>query len=396
MRPKTPFLLAALALATSADARSLTLRFPRFSVPPHADREVCTFVPVPVRQAVDVAGISVVNVGGNGRFISHHFLMWSYSGTSMAAFEPRKVVDSQACNDFGPPDVGDRSLLVTVQHPRTLETAPPGLATHLEPIAGSAGPVLGLILNSHWVNASNRRQRASVVVKLIPAAPHTVKRYVKSIFETTADAFIDVPPGQVSSAARGEWAPGTRDQGSTGFSGAPVPAGTACVTSLTTHMHKRGKLFVVEAVAADQSSRELFRSERFTDPVEVPFDPPLVVHPGEAIRYTCTHDNGVTTAQKLGCEEEPGVAPGQPVSVTISTPLGEHGAAKRCATDADCPAADASYPGRHFTGRCVPARLVFGFTSDDDMCILPGTYYEAIPGAAPGAECELSTLPTID
>ena len=28
------------------------------------------------------------------------------------------------------------------------------------------------------------------------------------------------------------------------------------------------------------------------------------------------------------------------------------------------------------TGRCVPANLVFGELADDDMCILPGLFYD--------------------
>ncbi len=44
---------------------------------------------------------------------------------------------------------------------------------------------------------------------------------------------------------------------------------------------------------------------------------------------------------------------------------------------------------RTFTGNCVPASLVFGFTSEDDICILPGYYYDADPTAAPDQECTL-------
>jgi Tol biopolymer transport system component len=59
----------------------------------------------------------------------------------------------------------------------------------------------------------------------------------------------------------------------------------------------------------------------------------------------------------MGCEESAGVAPGRPLE-----------AARRCQSDADCTGFG--------TGRCVPANLVFGFTSDDEMCIMPGVYYE--------------------
>ena len=55
----------------------------------------------------------------------------------------------------------------------------------------------------------------------------------------------------------------------------------------------------------------------------------------------------------------------------------------------ECPPTDAAYPGRTFTGNCVQARIVFGFTSEDEMCILPGYYYDADMTAPPGAECAL-------
>jgi hypothetical protein len=42
-----PLALAGLALLVGAPAasarRTMTLKFPRFTVPPHSDREVCTF-----------------------------------------------------------------------------------------------------------------------------------------------------------------------------------------------------------------------------------------------------------------------------------------------------------------------------------------------------------------
>jgi hypothetical protein len=50
---------------------------------------------------------------------------------------------------------------------------------------------------------------------------------------------------------------------------------------------------------------------------------------------------------------------------------------------------DPDRPTRSLTGNCVPANLVFGFLSEDDMCILPGYYYDANPDAPAGKECEL-------
>ena len=86
--------------------------------------------------------------------------------------------------------------------------------------------------------------------------------------------------------------------------------------------------------------------------------------------YTCTNDNGVTRPVRLGCEETPGVAPGRSIA-ELGGALG--GAARPCKTDADC--------SGFGTGRCVPANLVFGYLADDDMCIMPGLYYDC-PGDA--------------
>jgi hypothetical protein len=73
---------------------------------------------------------------------------------------------------------------------------------------------------------------------------------------------------------------------------------------------------------------------------------------------------------RLGCEETPGVPPGQSILEAFGAGRGDvyGGASKWCRTDADC--------AGHGTGRCVPANLVFGELADDDMCILPGLFYD--------------------
>ena len=123
----------------------------------------------------------------------------------------------------------------------------------------------------------------------------------------------------------------------------------------------------------------------YTDPPQVQFDPPLLVNLGQGLRYTCTHDNGVDGRPiKMGCEEQPGVTPGVDAATALFSGRGTTGAARRCATDADC--------AGFGTGKCVPANLVFGYTSDDDMCIMPGAWY---PANAAG-NCDLSGMPALN
>jgi hypothetical protein len=43
----------------------------------------------------------------------------------------------------------------------------------------------------------------------------------------------------------------------------------------------------------------------------------------------------------------------------------------------------------------VRANLVFGGSADDDMCILPGGYYDPNPDAPPGSECDVALMPAL-
>jgi hypothetical protein len=103
------------------------------------------------------------------------------------------------------------------------------------------------------------------------------------------------------------------------------------------------------------------------------------------------HDNtggDATRPVKMGCEETAGVAPGKSIfelivegKFDLSGRSTQTGAARRCASDADC--------AGFGTGKCVPANLVFGFTSDDDMCIMPGGYYDADANG----NCDIMSFP---
>ena len=242
-------------------------------------------------------------------------------------------------------------------------------------------------------------------MKLIASKPHTVRAFVLPIFEVSANAHIGVSPQQ-QGKEWGFWGPGSLDFGGGALGGGsvPKPTATACVTSVTSHMHKRGRLFTIDFVQGPVDllglsssptgtviTPDILKTTTYSDPPQVPMHG-MPVHPGQYLRYICTHNNGMdpTVPVKMGCEEQPGVTPGKSILQLIF----EHnfdfggvaatGAAKRCATDADC--------AGFGTGKCVPANLVFGFTSDDDMCIMPGGFYDANDQG----NCDLSALPTLN
>src|SRR5438046_7571368 len=117
---------AALAIAPPAAARrTIRLKVPRFVVPPHTDREVCTFVRVPMKKALDLGGSVIVNIGGHGSFTTHHFLMWVYEGTDVDRFpHKRQLVNSKACLDFGTTDT-NRQTWISCPQSSTPPTDPP-------------------------------------------------------------------------------------------------------------------------------------------------------------------------------------------------------------------------------------------------------------------------------
>jgi len=180
--------------------RPVTIRIPSFTVPPQSDREVKTAFRIPRRAALDIAGMVIRNRGASGEFSSHHFLAYVYRGAFGAPLEAGR---RRAWDLAKFPRVSDTEELLIggAQTIRKRQIAPAGLALRLDPIprdAGSSRSDVWVILNSHWVNGSDRTRRASVVVKLVPARP-PIKRYLKPIFEVSANAALAVAPHAVGS-----------------------------------------------------------------------------------------------------------------------------------------------------------------------------------------------------
>jgi hypothetical protein len=373
------------------------LRIGPFDVPATQDREVCQWVELPyvkeltscVRERPDApesCGMPIlgyrIRLGGG---TSHHFIVWAYEGTTDGAAQfPPGIHDSKACLDFGPGDSIHTRQVAGVQTPRVKVMLPSGLGQQVRAFtdAGGAPKGIGIILNSHYIG-DGKPAKGIAHVDLFVARPGVIRAYAKLVFDVFASAFIDVPPGTVGTTS-GDWQVGGLTVPVPG-SGIP-PENDACALLLTTHMHKRGVSFTTDLVD-DTGSTRLYEATDYEHPPVYTFAPPRLMKRGMRFHYECRHDNGVTKPMKLGCELEPGVAPGTPVYQLFASTGRIDGSAKRCTTDADCAGVG--------TERCVPARLVFGFTSDDEMCILPGTYYDAVPNAPPGRECDLSLLPPL-
>jgi hypothetical protein len=389
--------LAALVPTPSFARHSITVRLPKFDVSALSNREICTFVPLRTRKPMDVSLVLIKNIGAKDSFATHHLIVYNYENdlTALAGTE-RQVVDDTACLNFGGGDSSKLHIVATSQAINSRQPMPHGTALRLMPHTMGGTQAVGLVLNSHWINGTTETQQAGGKVKLVFARKKAVKRELKPIFEVIANGRLKIPPGTTAQTGY-RWAPG--NPGLAAFAsvlgGTLPPDGPACVTMLIGHMHRRGTLFTADYVVPGAPKLNLYTNTQYSDPPTKRFPSPLLVKVGEQIEYNCTHDNA--TDPRLGCEEETGVTPGRSVLEEIghNGNFSEiDGSARLCRTPGsnptECPPGpDPARPSRTLTGNCVPANLVFGFLSEDDMCILPGYYYDADPDAPPGKECDL-------
>ena len=422
LRRRVPPMLLLLLLAgttgpAGAASRSLKLRFPSMEIPAGANVEACVFLHFPRTEPFDVGSWLIEMRGIKGPFVPQHFLIYQYTGDRLAEFaqEAGRVIPGRGCLGLGPEDRDRRQLVVSGAGMRVRGVMPPGLALRLAPSPGTPGGApqgIGILLDLEWINADTKPRKGSARVTLVAPKRNTVRRLVQPILEETAGQGLLVAPDVVGSteastaalnAARpGE--PALRDAWGAGIAvrGTPAPAGDACVTSITGHYHKRAVFFGVDLLGTDglarnpadgptnpyaPGRRHLFAATDYTDPGTLAPFPPQLVRAGESLHYACWYDNGRANVIRRGCEVTDGVAPGTPAGLPGGGP------ARVCriggVNPTECP------PAEGFTGRCVEANLVGGTALDDEVCQLAGFYYDAVPGAAPGAECDVGALPVI-
>jgi hypothetical protein len=321
---------------------------------------------------------------------SHHFILRAnrcrdadqdgISDCDEPDFDARFPTGFAPCEQFG----SGWAFMVGAQTPHYLvdyQTAETGVAVRLK----KNQP---LLLNSHYTNPF-ADTTAEVWVNVTPVDPALVVHRARILFEELANLFIKVPPGTTSNAATylscafyadpaGNFDPLCE------LAGEPTPtADRFAFLGMVSHMHKRSGKFVADLAGLDgtriarpddmtdpdDGTPHLYVSTDYDDPINRAFWPPILIEKGQKLTYTCFHENGVRSPVRLGCEETPGVAPGK--SIVEAFAAGENpygGASKWCRTDADC--------AGFGTGRCVPANLVFGELAEDDMCILPGLFYD--------------------
>jgi len=367
--------LAVLASPLPADAKSprtLKLRFPRTVIEPGRKAETCFYVRLPAGEPFDLASWQITQQGFQGTGVAiTHFLVYVYTGERAGEFPQgqKQAIESRACLDLGPSDRDSRQLIASANTSNKRDALPAGLSLPLPPTPSAPGGTpdgIGILIDANWVSGATKPRPVSARIVLTAAQPGTVRRRLQPILARDAEAGIDVAPfgvGSTDANVDARWR----------------PPGDACLFDITGKTHRRGRFFAVEARdAADQPRQPLdglrhaftgaptlFGAPDYTDPGTRRFPQGLLLGASESLHYGCWHENGDLQPARLGCEESPGVTPGVP-------------GAPAAACGPSC--------------LCVPANLVAGSTTDDEVCALAGFYYDA----APGASCDVSGLPVVN
>jgi hypothetical protein len=399
-------MLAGSPAAAKTGERLVKLRLGPFKIEPQRDREVCQALRVP-----DVAGLEIAHwearshVTHGGKTASHHLVLYGYAGTDASQF-PSEMVDDPGCAAFGPPDFFKARVFLSGSGGESTNgrwsvtsAAYPGDLAQVVPSSTDDPQNAWMIINSHYFNDSRKVGRGLVklILTLKPLDPR--KRIIRQVIHTDASRGIMLAPGTKSDPANNPITAALRADGAPNPSteGGHNPSGDVCIFDLATHMHKRGTRFLIQYAENGQAETALDWSDWLHAGVALipPLGPlsapkneryPALLRAYTAengfpeIRYTCEMSNGVgDREQKMGCEETPGVTPGAPWD-GVGDGTDTH--AKPCGKD-----------GVACDGKpCVPANLVFGPLSDDDMCILTATVYDPLPGASPAEACRFRQL----
>jgi hypothetical protein len=398
--------LGVLPAGAKTHDKVLKLKLGPFSIPAERDREVC--------QALEVKGLAGMEIASwearsrlshHDATASHHLVLYGYAGSDSTKF-PKGIVDDPGCAGFGPPDFFKERIFLSgsggesPQGKWSVTSASwPGDLAEVMPAPKDDPADSWLVINSHYLNDSPKvgHGLVRVVLHLRPLDPR--KRVIRQIIHGDASEHIMVPPGTKSDPAANPVTSALRADGAVNYQteGGHNPTSDVCIFTASTHMHKRGTRFLIEYGESGQTQMLLdWHDWLHAGTVLLPSLAPITSAPSDRypgllraytaengypeLRYSCEYANGVDDRdEKEGCQETPGVVPGVPWD-GIEDPTTTH--AQPCGLN--CVNCDGK--------PCVPANLVFGPLSDDDMCIFTALVYDPIPGATPDNACRFQTL----
>lgn len=236
----------------------------------------------------------------------------------------------------------------------------------------AALPLSGVVMwNSHAFNLTETPTTMEQYLNMYYAAPADQLYPAQAIFDDASIFVMNVPAFESREYCR------TRT----------LPANTH-LFHLSSHMHKRGVLWRTWAppntpctpgpTCQPNAGGPLYLSTDYSDPVQLRFDPPMVISGAtnnRTFKFCAKYDNGESDMSKVKrrstSPDPPGVIPGGPCAVSEVRCIGGPQHNQLCNGDhAFCD----SSPGAG-DGDCDACPLRGGVTTEDEMFIWLGTYY---------------------
>lgn len=233
-------------------------------------------------------------------------------------------------------------------------------------------PLSGVVMwNSHAFNLTGTPTTMEQYLNMYFAAPADQQYPAQAIFDDQSIFVMTVPPFETREYCR------TRT----------LPVNTR-LFHISSHMHKRGVLWRTwgppNATCTPGPSCQpnagppIYLSTDYTDPIQLYFDPPMVLTGSAADRtfkYCAKYDNGASDITKVKrfstSPVTPGIIPGGPCDVSETRCIGGPKHNQLCnGNHAFCD----SSPGAG-DGDCDACPLRGGVTTEDEMFIWLGTYY---------------------
>lgn len=225
-----------------------------------------------VRMPTDRGEIAVPRAESHYTPGSHHFLVYR---TTFTDFPDDGKVHECGVNDL---IANVSGTYYEAQSPNAERDLPPGVAHIFKP-----GEII--LLTAHYLNTSTEDLDTHVDFRLHTMPRDEVEQEAGSFFFYNYQ--LTVPPLSHVSVTRA----------------CPIPKDVN-LALLWSHMHSRGVGFVATTndAAAAQRMGDLYDSEGWAEPVprSFPYAPPVTIHAGSNITYTCTYDNPTTNTFTQG------------------------------------------------------------------------------------------------
>lgn len=258
------------------------IHVPPFPVPGNFERE--WFLRLPVGNSED---IYVSSFQSKSRPGTHHLVAYGYEDED-APHQPQIGVmrdqnRSDGRGNFRGGMFGTINFFTAQAEEFTL-SLPAGMAVH---IPGGAT----MDLNSHYFNKTDDTRFGEVYLNINTIDSSQVNTILYTELVDNSDELV-LPPHQTTTIVHTEMATNQH----------------MMLYSITSHMHKRGKLFKVFVVGGPRDGEQILEADDYKHPPQIFLDTPLEIVPGIGLRTEITYENetdreitfGVTSEDEMG------------------------------------------------------------------------------------------------